>query len=78
MIEEELAKSRRLSAREILSAIPGGHGHRKRVEFALEVAMNTEWWRGFWAGRYHEGRVRPPSVTANDVLSPQEVGLDDK
>ncbi len=39
------------TAQEILNAIPGGPGYEARVELALEVAMNTEWWRGFYAPR---------------------------
>jgi hypothetical protein len=51
MNEEELTKMPRQTARDILTAIPGGPGYEARVELALEVAMNTEWWRGYYAGR---------------------------
>ena len=69
MNEEELTKMPKQTARDILNAIPGGRGYETRVEIALEVAMNTEWWRGFWAGRYHEGRAMPPGMSVS-VLTP--------
>jgi hypothetical protein len=49
MTKEQLAASPRQTAHELLTAIPGGPGYERRVELAVESALNVEWWRGYHA-----------------------------
>ncbi len=40
----------RKTARELLAGIPAGLRYDDRVLLAVEMAMNNEWWRGYFAG----------------------------
>lgn len=51
MTRNELDKIPRKTAVALLAGIPAGPGYDKRVDVAVEVAMNVEWWRGYYAGK---------------------------
>lgn len=51
MTEDELAKMPQRTVEEILASIPRGPGYHYRTIAAVEAHANTEWWRGFYAGR---------------------------
>jgi hypothetical protein len=58
MTEEQLVVIKRRSAEEVLTDVPGGPGYERRVEIAVETAMNENWWRGYHAGRRDIGQER--------------------
>ncbi len=51
MTEEQLAKIKRRTAEEVVIAVPGGLHYEARVQTAVAVWANEEWWRGYYAGR---------------------------
>jgi len=58
MDKEALYAIPRKTAKQLLTDIPSGGvcwgsrpGYETRVEIAVEGAMNTEWWRGYYAAQ---------------------------
>lgn len=51
MIPQFLAIVPRRTAEQIVASVPLGRGVEERIILAIEVAMNEEWWRGYYAGR---------------------------
>lgn len=49
MTEDQIKAIPRRTAEQVLVAVPGGPGYEHRVLLAVEIAMNEEWWRGYWA-----------------------------
>lgn len=51
MTPQYLAQIPRLDAKDVIASVPLGRGVDDRLEIAVAVAMNAEWWRGYYAGR---------------------------
>lgn len=51
MTPQFLAKIARRTAKEVIASVPLGPGVTDRMTIAAEMAMNEEWWRGYYAGR---------------------------
>lgn len=65
MTPQTLATIRRKTATEVIESVPLGPGVSHRINIAVEVAMNEEWWRGYYAGVGVAGRdPNPPQITA--------------
>lgn len=50
MTREQLRAIARRDASGVIASVPGGTGYDTRVVMAVEIAMNQEWWRGYYAG----------------------------
>lgn len=54
MTRNEINAIPRKTASQLLSEIPAGGGYERRVELAVEQALNLEWWRGYHAASDEE------------------------
>lgn len=50
MTRAQLRAAARRDASGVIASVPGGAGYDNRVVMAVELAMNQEWWRGYYAG----------------------------
>lgn len=51
MTPQHLAQTQRRTAEQVMASVPLGPGVEQRTRLAVEIAMNEEWWRGYYAGR---------------------------
>lgn len=51
MTRDQLLRTPRLTARELLASIPSGPGVDERILLAVEAALNHEWWRGYYSAK---------------------------
>lgn len=51
MTKEQVDAIPRKEAGDIIASVPAGRGYDDRVTLAVAVAMNLEWWRGYYAGQ---------------------------